>query len=402
MNKQKVVVIGISYSSRLCLVRSLARVGYEVSVIQITGESSSGRGYRKPYDAYSKYVKALYCCHKDREELLSILKNIKDKDESQKIVLIPDCDFSVSAIDSLHNQLKDYFLFPNIRLEQGEVIAWMDKVRQKELAMQVGLHVAGATIISIQDGKYIIPENISYPCFPKPLTSAVGGKGGMVRCDNQTQLRSALDKIVAERVSTLDVMVEDYKEIETEYAVVGLSDGEHVVIPGIITLLSVSRSHKGIANRGQISPIMGFESLIEKFRQFVIAVGFVGMFDIDFYQADGTYFFGELNLRFGGSGYAAIRRGVNLPVMLVKHLTGESIEGMQQEVKTSAYYTNERMCLDDYASGCITHQEYKYFLKNADIRFVYDKDDPKPYRQFQKGYRIVQIKKIIKRVLGRK
>ena len=75
------------------------------------------------------------------------------------------------------------------------------------------------------------------------------------------------------------------KEIEREYATLGFSDGDEVVIPGILELLHVGHgTHFGVAVQGAVSPINEeFVSLVEQFKTLVKQIGFVGVFDIDFF-----------------------------------------------------------------------------------------------------------------------
>jgi hypothetical protein len=77
--KQKVVIIGHSYSSHLGIIRSVAQMGCEITVIVMTGSKRDGRSIidKKPIDCYSKYVSHVYyCLRKDKEELIRILLNI--------------------------------------------------------------------------------------------------------------------------------------------------------------------------------------------------------------------------------------------------------------------------------------------------------------------------------------
>ena len=146
-------------------------------------------------------------------------------------------------------------------------------------------------------------------------------------------------------------------------------------------------------------PAEQFEDLIDKFKQFVLATGFVGIFDIDFFLSGGKYYFCEMNLRFGGSGYAITKMGVNLPAMLVRSLRGESIDNMKQVFTGTATYVNERMCMDDWQNGFITTFEFHNTIENADILFVRDERDPEPERQFKKAIRKYKFKRFVKMCL---
>lgn len=397
----KVVIIGHSYSSRLSLIRAVSQIGCEITVVVMAQPKDKKSTPVKPIDCYSKYVSRFYyCVRRERDSLVPLLLE-KCVDPNQKVVLIPDGDDVVAAIDNNKDRLKEHFLFPHIAKEPSSMEYWMEKTHQKQLAKEIGLNVTNATIVEIKDGQYTIPSNLQYPVFPKPLATMNGGKGGMRRCDNAKDLSEALDFIINFRTRDTKVLIEDYKEIDTEYALLGFSDGKEVVIPGILEFLIVSRKNMGIALQGKVIPVKGFEALLEKFKQLVLAIGFVGVFDVDFYKSEGKFYFCELNLRYGGSGYAITKMGVNLPAMMVKHFYGESIEAMNKTFAGEAVYVNERMCLDDWDYGYISYKEYRKYIKTADIRFIPDTEDALP----EKVYNRVIMKRLpfntLKRIIGK-
>ena len=198
----------------------------------------------------------------------------------------------------------------------------------------------------------------------------------------------------------VQVMVEEFKNIEKEYAILGFSDGKEVIIPGILEILTLAHgSHFGVAIQGRVSPLLGFEDLIGKFQKYIQSIGFIGIFDIDFYKSDGKIYFGELNLRFGGSGYAYTKMGVNLPAMFVKYMYGESIQQMQKTIQTCATYLHERMLIDEWYLDYISKEEYNKLLNTSDIRFLENIDDPKPSMRYQKTVLLRRIKKKIKNCL---
>ena len=402
--KQKVVVIGHGYTSRLGVIRALGKAGYELVVVVMTGCNKDGTlNTTKPIDCYSKYVSEVHYCLSDKERLITLLLE-KCTDPNQKVVLFTDSDFSEAAVDENQERLRDHFLFPHINHQTGAVVAWMDKVRQKEAALRVGLNVAEGWIIDVTNGEYTIPEEIKYPCFPKPLATIVGGKGGLRKCNNKDDLKSVVASLIQKK-TTISILVEEYKEIETEHALLGFTDGKEVIIPGIIQTSSLANGgHFGVAKQGKIMPIIGFEDLVERFKQFVLQTEFVGIFDIDFYKSEGHYYFCEMNFRYGGSGYAYTAMGVNLPDMLVRSLTGKSIEGMQRQITREAVFVNERMCKDDWVGNYISTKELAQLLRSADVSFITDSEDPKPQKIFYKSLRnpIVNLKRIVKRLLKRK
>ena len=393
--QQKVVIIGHSYSSRLSIIRSVAQIGCEITVIVMTGFKRDGKtlNTKKPIDCFSKYVNQVhYCLRKDKEAFIRILLE-RCADPQQKVILIPDSDDTVAAIDNNREKLKEHFLFPHIINQPDSMEYWMDKTHQKEAARKVGLNVADAQVVEIVDGHYTVPATLRYPCFTKPLATMNGGKWGMRRCNNPKELAAALDYFISYRNRTGKILVEDYKEINNEYALLGLSDGKDVV---------VSQQYKGIALQGKVVSISGFEDIVERFKQLVKKIGFVGLFDIDFYESGGKMYFCELNLRFGGSGYAVTKMGVNLPAMYVKLWEGKGIKEKQVvEVGGNAIYVNERMCLADWNAGYISLRQFFQYLKTADIRFIPDNEDSMPEKVFKRTYRKRIVINTIKTIIGR-
>lgn len=384
---QRVIVIGHSFTSRLGIIRSVAQIGCEATVIVMTGRKRFRKSLKdiKQIDCYSKYVNnVFYCYGTDSEGLIQLLLD-KCTDERQKAIIIPDSDFSAAVIDQNQDRLKGKFLFPHINHHPGAVVDWMNKEKQKNLAMEVGLNVAGWKVVDITQRSYELPQDIHYPCFSKPLATIAGGKKLLGRCNHEKALRVVLDK-AARLSTTIRVLIEDYKEIEDEYAVLGCSDGNHVIIPAVIKFRQPSKSHVGIALQGEIVPTNGFEKLIDLFRDYIRRIGFFGIFDIDFYQSEGKLYFGELNLRFGGSGYAVTKMGVNLPGMLVKRLLGENIDDMNHKISTSALFVNERMCIEDWYRGYISTKDFHQIIKTTDIQFVKDENDPAPLYAFEKSF----------------
>lgn len=393
--KQKVVVIGHGYTSRLGVIRSLAALDCEIEVVIMTPYDRFNRfthmnGGRQ-IDCHSKYVSRYYYALLEPEDDLIRLLLEKVKVPGQKVILVPDSDFSAELIDRYQDKLKEWFLFPHIHHTPGQIGWWMDKSRQKDLAAQIGMRVASGLIVTVADHRYDFPSGVAYPCFTKPLATINGGKQFLKKCADEQELRKVLDAIA--RRFTTDVLVEEFKDIEQEYAVVGVSDGKTVVIPGVIEFKVNSQSHFGIAREGLIRPVDGFENLLDQFKEFVRRIGFSGMFDIDFYKSDGELYFSELNLRFGGSGYAYTAMGANLPALWVKSLMGEDISAESCAVTSTASYVNERMCLEDYLHGYLGRKEAKAIIRKADISFVRDRNDLGPYRKMRREFPVLWFRK---------
>ena len=131
----------------------------------------------------------------------------------------------------------------------------------------------------------------------------------------------------------------------------------------------------------------------------MLEVGYVGVFDIDFYESEGKIYFGEINLRFGGSGYAYTAMGVNLPGMMVKHLMGEDWHSLANVVTRTETYINERTLMEDWRQGVISTAKYHEILKSGEIYFVHNADDPQPAKALRKLYRVNYLKRFVKKLL---
>lgn len=393
---QKVIIIGIGFASRLGLIRAVAKTGAEIDVIVVGHEKPT------PIDCRSKYVRRVFYCNGNSQKKLLDFLTKECIDPQKKAVLIPANDFAASVLDKNLDLLEKHFLIPHINHRQGAITEWMNKEKQKQLAQDCGIKVAESTNIVICNSKYQIPQGIKYPCFTKTRAYTTGYKQTLHKCDDEQALRRVLE-FLAGKYHNMTIMVEEYKDIDTEYAVVGFSDGKEVIIPGVIEILDMAKGNdKGVALKGKIMPTNGYGTLVEQFRQMMRSIGFVGLFDIDFYRCKDDFFFGEINLRIGGSGYAVLKMGVNLPAMFVNSITGHPTDKWEKEIKSTATFANERICMDNWYDGYLTKKDFYHLLGSSDISFVKDADDPMPEKYFKQELTKKRIKRIIKRWLPKK
>lgn len=393
MTKSRVVIIGRNYASRLGMIRAVGIADHDVTVIKTNGRKS------KDIDAYSKYVKDyLYAREPDRKRLLEVLMSLKS--EKGKSIIIPVDDYAASTIDDNIDILKDYFLFPNVNMTSGAVNKLMDKEYQKELARKAGLNVAEGWTIEVKDGKYELPEDLKYPCFPKPQISILGSKKSMRKCSTEEQLRESLD--LMSKASCCPVLIEQYIEIEKEYATLGFSDGANVKTPAVIHLLDQGKgSHRGVAKIGKLLPSESFLTFFRQLEEFFRRLNFVGLFDVDMYESKGVLYFNELNLRFGASGYAITHQGINLPAMMINKLVDNETES-DSGAKITGTFVNEKVNFEDYLAGYYGWREYKRINGLGDFRFIYSQDDPNPYKAFRKECVRKIVKQRIKNLIHRR
>lgn len=367
----KAVICGRNYTSRLGMIRAIGSLGVEIIVIYTNN--------RRDPDCLSRYVrKYIQSPESDKTDLLKKLLFLA-KEEKEKMLLLPTDDYCASVADGNLDQLKEKYWLQNIDMRQGAVISIMDKQAQKQLARNAGLPVVGSTVIEINSGRFSIPEGVGYPCFTKPLISSMGRKGFLKRCEDRKELEDLLT-MSASIKPDCDILVEDYKTIEKEYAVVGYCDGKQVVIPGMIQMLMDGFGrHKGVTCLGKVFPAGDHAEFMDKIRTMMLSTGFVGLFDVDAFMSDGQMYFNELNMRFGASGYAMTALGVNLPEMLVASLTSSPQRIMPKEITEETVFANEKGLVESWQDGHISWKEMKGMISSAGIRFVRSMKDPLPY-----------------------
>ena len=368
------IVMGRNYASRLGMIRAAGLAGCEVIVIQTQKQQKR----ICKIDASSKYVRKCYICNEPyKNRLIDLINSLQDSDKN--VVLLPTDDFTAWAIDEHYDCLKDHFLMPTVNDEQGGMAKVMDKESQKRLAREIGMNVAEGWVCTKEKGAYQIPADIVYPCFTKPIQSYNGPlKQYLKRCDSKEELAALLEKVAVFYGGAF--LVEEYHEIEKEYAVVGLSIRDKVIIPSVFQMLS---DHGGVTATGRIFPISKIPSLEESLSLFVRKTQLLGMFDIDLYESGGKLYFNEFNARLGASAYALTASSVNLPSIFINYL----VDGDLHEEKKSvpdASFVNEKTLLDQYFYKEIRYCQYKHAMEESDIFFLKDENDMAPFKIFIK------------------
>lgn len=399
MQKPKIIIIGRNYTSRLGMIRAVGEAGYNVIVIQ-----TNGAGPNKDLDSFSKYVSNTYFAREpNRDILIETLFRIYEREG--RCIIIPVDDYAASTIDDNICLLADRFLFPNVGMQQGAINRLMDKELQKELALSSGLKVAKGWTINIHGGQYSIPNSILYPCFPKPQISYKGNKQCMRMCSSIEELDNNIKEMVRIKPDC-PLLVEEYKQIDKEFGVLGFCHNDEVVVPGLVYKRLIGEgSHKGVTKLGEVTPLNEYPTIQSGISRLLKSIHFTGLVDIDLYESKGEIYFNELNLRFGAFGYSILCSGVNLPKMFIDTTLNNSLD-YSFKIRPKTVCVSEKVNLEDLHAGQYGFKKYRQIDRIADFRFIADPHDPMPYILFRRIMKnsIVkgEIKYIIKRVLRRK
>lgn len=369
------IVMGRNYTSRLGMIRAAGTAGCDVVVIQ----TEHKKPLLRPIDSRSKYVVARqYIPEPDREGLIRLIQSYKS--DGDKPVLLPTDDYTAATIDMNLDSLRDDFLLPHVNNEQGAVVRLMDKSLQKKIALEAGMNVAREWICEWHDDHYVIPSDVSYPCFTKPQLSSQGHlKRYQKKCNTPLELEGLLHSVG--KVFHGPILVEDYHEISREFAVVGLSLKDYSLIPSVIEMKD---SFHGITALGTLMPISRIPSMKEFLSDFMRRSQLTGLFDIDMYESGGKLYFNELNVRFGANGFALSNSVVNLPGLFLHYLLGHGHPAANSPQSfDSLTFANENILRQMYYEGLITYKQYRLSQQSANTYAIKNQTDKLPYCFFR-------------------
>ncbi len=389
-----IIVLGRNYSTTIGIVRSLGSAGHHVDVIYV-----SIRQDTEVVEA-CKYVGRLIEIKKRNEQ--AVLDAILSLKKETKQVLFSTDDFTAELIDRNRERLKDDFLFSYINNgDPGKQIEhYMDKTVQKGLADGVGLPTAKSWILDLTQDETVLPEDLVYPCFAKPLVSADGGKSDIGKCEDREALLAKIAGLKKRGRTAL--LVQEFLDIKDEYVIGGVCSDQQVIIPGVSKKSRVARHNKGVTVCGTLCrpDILPSETL-EKVEALLKAFRYVGIYDLELIEANGKLYFGELNLRSGGPGYIYTLSGINLPDLAVKAILGEEIGG-GADVTFGKTFVSDKVAWEDYLYGDITRRELNECYASAEYSLTNDPDDPKPGKIFRRNMMKKDLRRRIRKLLGRK
>ncbi len=394
---QSVIVIGSNPATRLSLIRAVGEVeGCRVTIVNMVSRLPD-----KPFrtiDSYSKYVDGVLFARKfDADGLANLLLG-KCQDEIAKPIVMSIDDDSACLVDTIQDRLRGKFFVPHIQHRAGAIAHLMDKQVQKELAKQFGFNVAKSWPIDFKDGKYEVPESVTFPCYVKGRLSYHSAKLHQKKCSTEKELTEWLKVIAKENPSPM--LIEEFLDINNEYGIIGYSDPQKVVLPGIVELLDGGHGgHKGVSAFGRVNDFGLNEELKPQVEQLMKHIQLTGMFNIDFVEANGKWYFVELNVRYAAYGYAVCRAGVNLPAFQIYGMLSRDDSELPTQVKNGFCYVNEKVAFDDVMGGYRSWKSYCYLVKKADGCMIKNEEDPQPYRQFKRGMPMNYMKAVIKRLI---
>lgn len=387
--QKEVVVLGKNQLITLGVIRSLAKAGYSVGLLYVAQKKGDSK-----VPAASKYVNKTVELVQCSDEAIvdALLREFDYKDT--RAVLFPTDDYTALLIDRFRVKLGDKYDIPHII--NGSVAEIMDKSCQGQLAKECGVRTPIEWTVSLDTDEISIPDDMVYPCFVKPLVSALSTKNELSKCENFQELKAILGKM-QNRLRERSVLIQEFLNVQREYTIGGVCNDQEVFIPAIIRKDIVAQKSRGVTLQGKVVDKNLIAEDLPPIINFLKHIRFVGMFDLEVMVTDHGLYFCELNLRCGGPSYAYFKSGVNLPELAVCAMTHNTFDASRFQLRFDKSFYNNKCAWDDYANGYLNRAAFKTITSECDFSLISDDgDDPVPERRFK---RMIILKSLVKRIL---
>ncbi|MDR2888402.1 MAG: ATP-grasp domain-containing protein [Lachnospiraceae bacterium] len=183
-----------------------------------------------------------------------------------------------------------------------------DKYKMYELLKKRGIPTADCFIDKADFYRAEAEGAIAYPVFVKPV------RGSASININKVTVREEVELLFKHHD---DLMIQEFMDGQ-EYG----ADVYIDMISGQCTAIFIKEKIKMRAGETDKSVSIRDEQLFVLIKDFVEGCGFCGMIDIDIFKCDGSYYFSEVNPRFGGGYPHAYACGVNMAQMVFNNLEG--------------------------------------------------------------------------------
>jgi predicted ATP-grasp superfamily ATP-dependent carboligase len=253
-------------------------------------------------------------------------------------VLFPSATNGLLFTYRNYEVLKDRFIIPH--LKDNDIVKYMNKEYVANIAKEVGLSVPKSWVLDTTLEEIIIPKDMAYPCFIKPISS----EGGLLKqyikkCESENELIECLSLYKQSKVIAL---VQEFIDKDYEFLVDGcvLHCNNEVVFPGGFKKHRESPSSHGISLYLKLCKDLKYIDQ-EKIIHFLNKIEYYGLFDIEFMISKGHAYFVEINYIYGANAYAFSKAGENIPYMWYLDAIGEDTTSLKRKITKEIYVMNE-------------------------------------------------------------
>ena len=184
----------------------------------------------------------------------------------------------------------------------------LDKMQMYEWLKSHGFNCARSWMDKDEFYKAVENGEVSYPVFVKPCRGSAS-----------ISISKAYDK------ETVDLLFAHEKDLMIQEFLDGQEIGADVYIDLISgEVVSIFTKKKIKMRAGETDKAVSFkdEKLFDLIEKFVSEAGYCGQIDIDIFEIGGTYYFVEVNPRFGGGYPHAYESGCDHIKMILNNLMG--------------------------------------------------------------------------------
>lgn len=313
------ILFGSGNYNTLGVLHQLAEIGVNPLILSVNNPKDRKNGN---IIGYSKFARRIKIVDSEQAGLEWILAH---KDIfSDGTIIYPTSDTAELLLDGSYESLHPRFRFPNAG-GRNSVEPLMDKHRQTDLAKKAGIRILESQYSNSPEFSF---QKVVYPCMVKPLNSTAGSKGDMKVCNNEEQLRKALN----EGKKTTDFIVQQYIKNEADLLFLGvaLENGE-IWLPAVVIKPGVSPI--GEYTHAIISTdVEQYLPEIEEVKDFVTKLGYRGPFSIEFGLEKGKNYFFEINLRNDGTSQYPLAAGVNIAKTYITDSIPENLPKVEYEM----------------------------------------------------------------------
>ena len=355
----EVIVIGGSHYNTLGVIRSLGEVNIKVYAI-ITNKN------KYAYIKKSKYLKNYDIIEENEEEIKKIL--LSKYSNHNKAVLIPTSDFAALFIDKNLNELKNYFVVPNIDNKQGKMEELMNKYNQFNLAKKNNIKIAETFELDLNK---IDEDKITYPNILKPITSAYGKKMDIVICENKKEFKEKVD--VLRNKGYEKILFQELIDFDYECGITGCSYNGTIIIPGIIKKERIYPPKRGSTCYAKYVQDNNIQSIVKMLK----SLKYNGFFDIEFFVKNKNIYLNEINFRTGAYHYASNYGNVNIVYLYLLLINNKNI--LNKKIEKEYYFQEDIADLKLVFKRKISLLDYIKSFKKAKVHLTLNKHDMKPF-----------------------
>ena len=327
MINNNVVVLGPDHYNTLWLVRSLGMAGHKPFVIIHSR-------HNKSFVSKSIYLNG-YIIIRDKENIIRFLL-----EQTGKKIIFTSSDELAELLDQNYNILSSKYFIQNCNYQQGSLSYWMDKNKMVVKAADCGLTTPISLSLQTYSNRDI--SMVKYPCIVKPELSAKASKDNFRLCNNVEELNQAIQEV---KSKCARILVQEYIKPKYEYLIYGVSTDTEICIPGGLRKIHTCSS---LNNLGMMSysclsnEIPKQIGSLDKIKDFIKAIGYKGLFSVEFIITDDKAYFLEINLRNDGTCYITTQAGVNMPAIWAYSCMGKDSSKLSRSfVRKDTYGMNE-------------------------------------------------------------